>query len=249
METGHLIVGKFSHTISEIDRAVDKVLQAGQISEVREQQVRKPVIFGRCIPINAQCGSRYYFEEYIKIKKCEAEKIQNLDLSGWGYADTTCFCAHEPNGVNRSHIIVTIPKDFDYRRFVEDLEYRNSLVTLTEGNIENTAAPYWHIINGRPVFTKVASFKDTNVQFFKLIKRYKRRDSYSITRKKFKRSPRIYQGCFNIVFATTGRRRRKIYIKDENGELIPIYTRKRSIVSSKWYLKPKTNDLTNIQVQ
>lgn len=243
METGHLIVGKFSHTISEIDRAVDKVLQDGQISEVREQQVKKPVIFGRCIPINAQCGSRYYFENGIKIKRCEAEKIQNLDLSGWVSAPTWI----EPVSCD-NNIIVTIPKDFDYRRFVEDLEYRYSLVTTTDGNIENTAAPYWHIINGHPVFTKVASFNDTRVKFFRLLRSYKRRTSYDIERIKLKPCYRIPKGFCSIVFATTRRRRRRVHIKEDN-ELITLYDRKCSIVSAKWYVKPKAGVKKEIQVQ
>lgn len=246
METGHLIVGKFSHTIEEIDRAVDRVLQDGQISEVREQQVKKPVIFGRCIPINAQCGSRYYFEKNIKIKKNDVFEIfGTLDLSGWEIKSTWLETYELPD----VRIIVTIPKDFDYRRFVEDLEYRNSLVTQTDGNIENTAAPYWRIINGHPVFTKVASFGDTNVKFFRLIKEYKRRAYYDTSRTKLKTSSNIYSGCYNIVFATTGRRRRKIFIKNEYGELIRIYTRKCSIVSTKWYLKPKIGNKEEVQVQ
>lgn len=244
METGHLIVGKFSHTISEIDMAVDKVLQDGQISEVREQQVKKPVIFGRCIPINAQCGSRYYFYHGIKIKTHDVLE-ENLDLSDWAQKSTW----FETYVDNSYHTLVTIPKDFDYRRFVEDFQYRKSLVTVTNGNIENTAAPYWHIVNGHPVFTKVASFNDTNVKFFKLIKGYKRRSYYDTPRTKLKANNKMFRGCYNIVFATTGRRRRKIYIKADYGELISTYTRKCSIVSSKWYLKPKPGNKEEIQVQ
>lgn len=245
MEIGHLIVGKFSHTIEEIDRAVDKVLQDGQISEVREQQVKKPVIFGRCIPINAQCGSRYYFADYIKIKHADVFEIfGNFDLSGWTIKETW----FQPTLDTHSPKIVTIPKDFDYRRFVEDSEYRKSLVTSADVNIENTAAPYWHIINGHPVFTKVASFNDTNRKFFVLKKSYKRRKSSDIKRTKLKACNGMKKGYYNIVFATTCRRRRRLLIY-EDGESSRIYDKKCSIVSVKWYLKPRNGHSEFIQVQ
>lgn len=239
MENGHLIVGKLSHTIEEIDIAVDKILQDGQIKEVK-----KPVIFGRCIPINAQCGSRYYYRDVIKIKCGDVTGIGDIDLSQWKRT-VTHYEAYYTDAY--LPVIVTIPKDFDYIRFVEDSEYRNSLCKPTDGNIENTAAPYWKIINGTPVFTKVASLHDKHVKLFAFKRSYKRRQSNDVFLK-FKAVRKIYKGFYVIAFATTHRRRRRIFVYGGGGVRKRRSLRKCSIISAKWYCKHKPGEL-NMQIQ
>lgn len=240
MENGHLIVGKFSHTIEEIDIAVDKTLQDGQIKEVK-----KPVIFGRCIPMNAQCGSRYYYNDKIKIKTNDVIKL-DLDLypTEWIRVGLDWYYYMRVEYPT----IVTIPKDFDYRRFVLDSEYRDSLYEYTDGNIENTAAPYWKIINGTPVFTKVASPHDEHVRLFSFRRKYRRRSWHDTSFSKFKAAKEITQGCYCIAFATTHRKRRRAYVERNGGWGEQL--KKCSIVSAKWYCKPtKTQLLAPIQIQ
>lgn len=237
MKNGHLIVGKFSHTIEEIDIAVDKILQDGQIKEVK-----KPVIFGRCIPMNAQCGSRYYYKDTIKIKRGDVTGIGDIDLSQW-YRTVTHYEVKYMDFTQP--VIVTIPNDFDYIRFVEDSEYRNSLCKPTDGNIENTAAPYWKIIDGTPVFTKVASLHDKHVKLFKFLRSYKRRQG-NAGFSKFRAVRKVHRGFYVIAFATTHRRRRKVWVYD-GGVRKKRNLRKCSIISTKWYHKHNPGESMQIQ--
>ena len=239
MENGHLIVGKFSHTIEEIDTAVDKILQDGKIKEVK-----KPVMFGRCIPMNAQCGSRYYYNDSIKIKRGDVRDLHlAIDHAEW-IPDSTYYAFK----VDYPPVIVKIPKDFDYIRFVLDSEYRESLCEATDGNIENTAAPYWKIINDTPVFTKVASLHDRqHVKLFAFRRTYKRHSSHAPF-SRFKAVKKIQRGCYCIAFATTNRRRRKVYIT-KGSDTIKKYLRKCSIISAKWYCKPTKKSLEDSYIQ
>lgn len=235
-----VIIGDVS-TLNTTEKSVVPAINEvfGEISN--KSMVEKPVIFGRCIPRHAQAGSRYYFREMVKVKGVEASELVIERPTYWEDINSDNIIWATFYKINFP-VIVTIPKDFDYERFLTDVEYRVSLCKGTNGNIDNTAASFWRIVNGYPTFCKIVSLGEIIIEELENLKSkyylYEARNKY---RRKLgvtpiyaiKKTNRVISKLPRLICATSSRcRKNKCVDKD-----IYIIAKKRSIMLTKVYFK------------
>lgn len=106
------------------------------------------VVFGRCIPINAVPGTKYYFEDgCIKLssKDVESTGMSVIDSKGnWSYIYET---------ENNKSCIFTVPKDFEYSK-LSDQEYVEACVSDAQFLNANTTSPNYVIRDGKLICVK-----------------------------------------------------------------------------------------------
>lgn len=116
------------------------------------------VVFGRAIPINSvNPGMRYYFSDFIKIKKLTEEQIDIIDDNIWERHESRKGITDYY--VCNIHGVINIPKDFDVNKFLTDIDYIKSLFKYNRvDGIKNlnckTNSPNFIIRNGKLICIK-----------------------------------------------------------------------------------------------